>query len=380
MDKRSSVSHIYRNNSADTFQFPLYMDSNNTNTTHSNPTRDEGLARLEISIQSTIFFLAVFGNATVVCVLCSCRKKLKRMDLLIMHLSLADLFVAFFNILPQLIWDITFRFQGNDFLCRSVKYLQVVAMYASSYVLVTTAIDRYLAICYPLKAYTCSLFRVHIIVAMAWGLSFTFAIPQTIIFAYRVVAPGIQDCWAIFDPFWTLQLYVTWFFLAVYVIPSCILCFLYGHMCITVWKSAVGKENHSSRQNGQPHRRYVYYHSTIRKTENGNLIRHSIHRRTPPGTLDIQIRDSRCKEHVKKLSRTKLKTVKLTLSVVGCYLICWSPFFIAQMWSAWDPRAPFQGMIYHLFMLFNSLKDCRWGRKGRNRWVSSHKHLSIHNI
>ncbi len=45
-----------------------------------------------------------------------------------------------------------FRFKGNDFLCRSVKYFQVVAMYASSYVLVSTAIDRYLAICHPLTA------------------------------------------------------------------------------------------------------------------------------------------------------------------------------------------------------------------------------------
>ena len=54
------------------------------------------------------------------------RKKLSRMNLLISHLALADLFVAFFNILPQLIWDITFRFIGGPFLCRVVKYFQVM--------------------------------------------------------------------------------------------------------------------------------------------------------------------------------------------------------------------------------------------------------------
>ena len=32
---------------------------------------------------------------------------------------------------------------GNDFLCRSVKYLQVMVMYLSTYVLVMTAVDRY---------------------------------------------------------------------------------------------------------------------------------------------------------------------------------------------------------------------------------------------
>ena len=36
-----------------------------------------------------------------------------------------------------------FRFYGGDFLCRTVKYGQVIAMYASSYVIVSTAADRY---------------------------------------------------------------------------------------------------------------------------------------------------------------------------------------------------------------------------------------------
>ena len=53
------------------------------------------------------------------------RKKLSRMNLMIVQLSVADLFVAFFNVLPQIIWDITYRFYGGDCLCRLVKYFQV---------------------------------------------------------------------------------------------------------------------------------------------------------------------------------------------------------------------------------------------------------------
>jgi len=79
--------------------------------------------------------------------------RLSRMNRMIVHLSTADLFVAFFNVLPQLLWDVTGTFRGNDLLCRTVTYLQLVAMYASSYVLVATAVDRYLAICRPLNAF-----------------------------------------------------------------------------------------------------------------------------------------------------------------------------------------------------------------------------------
>ena len=61
------------------------------------------------------------------------RQKLSRMNLLIAHLAAADLFVAFFNVLPQMIWDITFRFKGGDVLCRLVKYLQVRIFFLISF-------------------------------------------------------------------------------------------------------------------------------------------------------------------------------------------------------------------------------------------------------
>ena len=54
----------------------------------------------------------------------------------IFHLSVADLVVAFFNIFPQMVWDITWRFQGNDVGCKTVKFLQVFALYLSTWVLV----------------------------------------------------------------------------------------------------------------------------------------------------------------------------------------------------------------------------------------------------
>ena len=112
------------------------------------------------------------------------------MNFLIMHLALADIFVAFFNILPQLIWDITNVFYGNDFLCRLVKYLQVVAMYASSYVLLTSAIDRYFVICFPLSAHKWTTRRTHFVLMAAWGLSLLFALPQLVIFSHVEIEEG----------------------------------------------------------------------------------------------------------------------------------------------------------------------------------------------
>ncbi len=91
------------------------------------PTRDERLAVIEVSTLSAILLLAVTSNLTMLIALIRQRtnRPLSRMYFFMMHLSLADLLVSIFNILPQLAWDITFRFYGGDVLCRFVKYAQV---------------------------------------------------------------------------------------------------------------------------------------------------------------------------------------------------------------------------------------------------------------
>jgi hypothetical protein len=39
-----------------------------------------------------------------------------------------------------------------------------------------------------------------------------------------------------------------------------------------------------------------------------------------------------------------LKTVKMTFVIIMVYSICWSPFFVVQLWSAWSPStAPTNG-------------------------------------
>lgn len=77
--------------------------------------------------------MALFGNGLVLIVLKLRHQKLSRMQWFMVHLALADLFVCFFNILPQLIWDITVEFHGNDFVCRGVTYFQVSVSLAMTF-------------------------------------------------------------------------------------------------------------------------------------------------------------------------------------------------------------------------------------------------------
>lgn len=284
--------------------------------------RDETLAHVEIAVQAVIFVFAVFGNATVLGVLFP--RKRTRMHLFMMHLSLADLFVAFCNVLPQLIWDVTYVFIGNDFLCRLVKYLQIVAIYASSYVMLMSAIDRYIAICHPFFSHKIRSGKVHLMVCIAWVLSLVLPVPQLLIFSYKVREDGQYDCWATFNPEWTLPLTITYYTVTVFFLPIIILTFCYGRICYVVIKRSRKNDQFNPTRNPSP---VPSYHECVEGREAQAFCK-----------INVKLVKN-CRKN--GISRTKIKTVRLTLAVVLCYFICWTPFFLFQMWGAYDSSAPY---------------------------------------
>ncbi|KAK3593466.1 hypothetical protein CHS0354_036989 [Potamilus streckersoni] len=306
--------------------------------------RNEFLARFEMATLSVILFFALFGNSVVIIVLKCCQQKLSRMQLFIIHLSIADIFVGLMQVLPQLIWKITEHFIGNNFLCKTIKYLQIVTMYASSYVLVMTAIDRYVSICYPLTSQTWTSKRVHVMITIAWTLSILFALPQLQIFSYEKGNTGVYDCLDNFygdDGNLRMQIYITWTFLAVYLIPLLILAYLYSRICYVVWISVNSRED-TTKRNAKSRR---LGDKDSFSTENGSFTK------IP-------------RAHSRGLSKSKIKTIKLTLTVVLCFLICWAPFFFLMMISSFDLSINYYtSSVTAIVTLLSALNSCT------NPWI-----------
>lgn len=249
-------------------------------------TRDEKLAMVEIAVQGIIFTLALFGNLFVLLALLrySCRYPLSRMYWFMLHLSIADLLVAIFNILPQMLWDITFRFQGGDALCRVVKYMQVMPLYLSTYILVMMALDRFRAVvytkCCSFGAQWSTKRTVHLSVGIAWIIAIVLSVPQPFLFAKQEISPGsgIYDCWVHFRRDWGPKFYVTWFLASIFLIPLAILVVTQTIMCVKIvaWGDCVNK--------------------------------------------------------------AKAKTVKLTLVVIIAYVLCWAPWVIALLINTYSTK------------------------------------------
>ncbi|XP_026183163.1 arginine vasopressin receptor 2, like [Mastacembelus armatus] len=276
----------------------------------------EGFALIRAGILGLVFVLATCSNVFFLCTLWKKRKRNIRTQIFLLHLCLADLVVAFFQVVPQFSIEITHRFRGTDFLCRSVKYLQVVGMFASAYMIVAMTLDRYHAVCKPMVSFLEGSCRRYISIGAAWLISLAFSSPQLFIFSLQEVGENQYDCWATFIEPWGSRIYISWITLAVFVLPAVILLYCQIRICTT-----------------------IYFNMKRKALQEGRT-----------GT--------------KGVSNAVFKTVEMTFVIVMAYTVCWSPFFVVQLWSAWSPSsAPTKGPVFAIIMLLASLNSCT------NPWI-----------
>ncbi|KAM5281093.1 oxytocin receptor [Ctenodactylus gundi] len=301
------------------------------NCTAGPPRRNEALARVEVAVLGLILALALGGNVCVLLALRTTRHKHSRLFFFMKHLSIADLVVAVFQVLPQLLWDVTFRFHGPDLLCRLVKYLQVVGMFASTYLLLLMSLDRCLAVCRPLRSPRRRTDRLAVLAT--WLGCLLASAPQVHIFSLREVADGVFDCWAVFIQPWGPKAYVTWITLSVYVVPVVVLAACYGLISFKIWQNLRLKTAAAAAAAGEP----------------GPGGR-------PAGGAGCAVLAR--VSSVKLISKAKIRTVKMTFIVVLAFVVCWTPFFFVQMWSVWDTDAPKEASPFIIAMLLASLNSC----------------------
>ncbi|XP_030278361.1 vasopressin V2 receptor-like [Sparus aurata] len=389
--------------------------------------RDALLAVGEVVVLAVIFVMALLGNGLVLVVLLRRRGHHNPLHQFMLNLCVADLVVAFFQVLPQLVWDAKGRFPGPDFLCRLVKYLQVLGMFVSSYMIVAMTVDRHYAICSPLQAHRSGATqRWNSFILLAWALSLLLSLPQVFIFSQSEVAPGVYECWGSFAESWGLKAYVTWMTLAVFILPVLIITVCQVRIFLEIHNNLYLKsERHLSPSSLPPSRRdsqrgggggggggggssrgrsslppYVspimfnnpathtsfepgstYQHLPMGPLRSNSTTSHcDIHSYTAVHSAELQpdvLPDPAAPSAVccpppkpppargGEVSAAMSKTVRMTLVIVLVYSLCWAPFFSVQLWAAWDPDPPQNGAVFTLLMLLASLNSCT------NPWIYS---------
>ncbi|XP_067418602.1 neuropeptide S receptor isoform X1 [Emydura macquarii macquarii] len=235
-----------------------------------------------------LFIVTIAGNSIVLLSTWK-RKRKSRMTFFVTQLAITDCFTGFINILTDIIWRFTGDFLAPDIVCRVIRYLQVVLLYASTYVLVSLSIDRYHAIVYPMKFFQGER-QAKVLIIVAWSLSFLFSIPTLIIFGKRQLSNGEVQCWALWpdDSYWIPYMTVVAFL--VYFIPLIIISVIYFIVIRTIWM----KSNAHTM--------------IVSNCSDGKFCASYTHRGL--------------------ISKAKVKAIKYSIVIILAFVLCWSPYFL----------------------------------------------------
>ncbi|XP_028968964.1 mesotocin receptor-like [Galendromus occidentalis] len=279
------------------------------------------------------------------------KQPLSRVQLFIVNLSLADILVALLNILPQLAWDLTGNFEGGIVLCKFVKYAQVFVLYLSTYILTGMSLDRLFSMRAIQAQWETKISSVtkscrkrklnrhqsqigyrklaKFIVVVAWVLSAVLALPQLLIFSYSRVDFGTTDNSSKFDCLadfsWHprgVEIYVTSFVIIILGLPVTLMLSCYGYICYIIFR--------------------------MQKRHPLSLATRSPQRVSDAGFLQSS----------QRMSLAKVRMVKMTFSVVLCFIVCWTPFCVAQLLMAYAlPGSSHVSPLLMVFLLLASLNS-----------------------
>lgn len=136
---------------------------------------DDGV--LSVIAYSCLFVIAATGNLTVLITLLRSRSIKSRVNTYILHLSIADLIVAFIMLPLEIVWNITVSWEAGDAACRILMFFRALGFYLSSFILVTISLDRYFSIVHPMSIHDAER-RGKIMISLAWALSVIASLPQ----------------------------------------------------------------------------------------------------------------------------------------------------------------------------------------------------------
>ena len=211
------------------------------------------------------------------------------------------------------------------------------------------SVDRFEAISRPLIGLSWSKKRGLVYIGIAFICAHLQGIPQIMFFALRPIPqvdPPVITCFAVFQPVWLQNAYIVYTWLMQFLIPICIIIACYASISIKVLSSIKNKSDDNRKR--MPTKRFDPEENTTRLfSYEGNETSINESTQIEKVSKPVANKKSAAKKHdsttssvnhisfrqhcTKNFSKSKMKTIKLTLTVIVLYIICSTPYFIGMI-------------------------------------------------
>uniref|UniRef100_A0A8C5FK80 Gastrin/cholecystokinin type B receptor n=1 Tax=Gadus morhua TaxID=8049 RepID=A0A8C5FK80_GADMO len=290
---------------------------------------------LRILLYSLIFLLSVLGNLLIIVVLAV------NNDLMM------ALFCMPFNLIPSLLKDFIF----GAAMCKIVAYLMGTSVSISTFSLVAIAIERYSAICNPLKSRVWQT-RSHAyrVIAATWLLAFVVMTPYPIISHLDTFrTPGNttgHQCRHKWPHATAEQAWCVLLLLMLFVVPGLVMIVAYGLISRELYRGIqleMGQKRESTGERGglvYGDGDGCYVNAAPATTPAAAPLEMST--LTPRGPVAPPPRGppERLRSNASGAQlRAKKRVIRMLLVVVALFFVCWTPLYAANAWRAFAPAA-----------------------------------------
>uniref|UniRef100_A0A3Q2XZ38 Gastrin/cholecystokinin type B receptor n=1 Tax=Hippocampus comes TaxID=109280 RepID=A0A3Q2XZ38_HIPCM len=302
---------------------------------------------LIILLYSLIFFLSVFGNLLIIVVLTVNKRMRTVTNTFLLSLAVSDLMLVVFcmpfTLIPSILKDFIF----GAIMCKIVTYLMGISVSISTFSLVAIAIERYSAICNPLKSRVWQT-RSHAyrVIAATWLMAIIIMIPYPVVSHLdsfprpdNTTAHQCRHKWpvAVAKQSWYVLL-----LLILFAIPGVVMSVAYGLISRELYRGIQFEMGHKKDstdvKNGLT--------STMScGSDDGDGCYVNVQR---PYSLEMSamsasVKRPRADRPRSNTSEAKLeakkRVIRMLVVIVVLFFLCWMPLYCINTWRAFDDNS-----------------------------------------
>ncbi|XP_073962534.1 orexin/Hypocretin receptor type 1-like [Choristoneura fumiferana] len=194
-----------------------------------------------IATHSVVFVVGLVGNA-LVCIAVYKNHTMRTVtNYFIVNLAVADFMVILLCLPPTVVWDVTETWFFGKVMCKILLYFQSVSVMVAVMTLTFISVDRWYAICFPLR-FKSTTGRAKTAILVIWTISLIFNCPDLIVMTTMTKVPlrfnlqYLVQCAST----WSEKNDLVWYIVKavfVYLIPLLLITVAYHQIAHVLWHS-----------------------------------------------------------------------------------------------------------------------------------------------
>ncbi|XP_059059975.1 cholecystokinin receptor-like [Achroia grisella] len=359
-----------------------------------------------------IFMLSISGNCMVIATLTSNRRMRTVTNVYLLNLAISDFLLGVFCLPFTLVGQIYRRFLFGAFMCKLIPFLQAVSVSVDVWTLVAISLERYFAICRPLKSRKwqtqCHAYKM---IATVWILSVTVNSPILIVSTLQPMRGNAFKCREVWTSLELERAFNIGLDAALLLIPFFIMSFAYSLIVTKLWRGMrheiehnfnwqknLTRQNSQKRQDGNNHliptTPVIQNNSDVccknwnLKKENEGVSEESKSTQSYcMHTVDMEFRHVVRSTHIDKSIEAKRKVIRMLFVIIMEFFVCWTPLHVINTIYLFYPDELYQyigskGVVCLQLLAYcasccNPITYCFMNRKFRQAFITLIKNCRL---